>query len=436
VTTFSVNTGAGWVTATPHRWDGSGWAQVGGGSVIVPDPPAGPLYRQIASRTGVSTYADQATSGGRTGKTNRIRHIVTQAGTDPKVSFNNVNGQTVGLSAITVGAAIEIGGTVYPFTFGGAAKKTLQPGESVTSDPLTGVTVPTGAVFTRTWIDLPSSANSFPRSWGIYLSSGVGEGTTRTTTGADLTLTGSGAVPVGSDNGTPPLALSAVVPSNALPAIAIIGDSITEAQLDDWQADPTHSGYAVRAVTAAGRPYITYARGGDKAQLMNSATRRAYWFEALDTCTHAITGYAINDIAGSRTLAQLQADNLSLWTYLVSRGVTPRQVTCTPYTTSTDAWATLANQTVRAQESVRLAWNAWLRDGAPISGGVAVATGTSGALRAGAAGHPLNGVLDTAATVETDGKWNVGATTEGLHPSPAGMASMSAPVQTWVASLS
>ncbi len=397
-------------------------------------------YRQVASRCGVSTYP-MSTVSGIASKTDRVRVSVAVEGTDPRISFNNVQGQSVGLSAVTYGGAVEVDGVVHQFQFGGNPTVTLAPGESVTSDPLTGVTLPTGDVYLRTFASIPTSADKFPQSWGVYLSAGASEGTNRTTTGANLTSTGSGSVSVSSTAGMPALALSAVVEiATAPPALALIGDSITEAQADDYQANPVHSGYGVRGAALAGIPYINFARGGDKATLMNNPARRAYWFEAIDTCTHALCGYGINDLAGTRTLAQLQADNLSLWTYLDSAGLTVRQATCTPYTTSSDAFATTANQTavMTTGETRRLDWNAWLRDGAPILSGAAVVTGSSapGTLRAGDVGHPLDGVCDTAAEVETvSGKWNASTTGEGLHPNPAGHAAMSAPVEDWLNAL-
>lgn len=407
----------------------------GAGTPIDPEPTES--RRQIATRTGVSTFTMSPVSG-NVGKTDRIRHHIPVGGTSPCVSFNNVTGQGVGSNDLTVAAAIEVTGTVHPFTFGGLARITLAPGDAVTSDPIEGLTVPTGYVYTRTYAEVPDTGDLFPESKGIYLFNPSSEGSSRST-GTDLTTSGSGAVPVGSVNGMPPLALSAIV-SPSTPALAIIGDSISQSEHDDFQTDPTHSGFAVRGAVAADVAYINYGRGGDKAELMNNPTRRGYWFEAIDTCTHALCGYAINDLAGTRTLAQLQADSLSLWTYLDSAGLTVRQATCTPYTTSSDSFATTANQTavMTTGETRRLDWNAWLRDGAPILSGAAVVTGSSapGTLRAGDVGHPLDGVCDTAAEVETvSGKWNASTTGEGLHPNPAGHALMAAAVEDWLNAL-
>lgn len=86
-----------------------------------------------------------------------------------------------------------------------------------------------------------------------------------------------------------------------------------------------------------------------------------------------------------------------------------------------------------AAESNRITLNAWLRDGAPMTNGVAVATGTVGATRVGDATHPLYKIYDWASNVEVNssnvlttdgGYWIVTgaanyATDDGTHPSPA-----------------
>jgi lysophospholipase L1-like esterase len=91
--------------------------------------------------------------------------------------------------------------------------------------------------------------------------------------------------------------------------------------------------------------------------------------------------------------------------------------TVLPRNTSTDGFVTTANQTKPVWENKRLAYNDWLRAGAPIDPvkKVVVEIGTAGAILTGQAGHPLsqyNGtnVIETADTVETarnSGLWKV-----------------------------
>lgn len=117
----------------------------------------------------------------------------------------------------------------------------------------------------------------------------------------------------------------------------------------------------------------------------------------LKNHTYAICNYGINDVNIGVTLENLKSYLLSIWSYLATRGLIVYQATITPKTTSTDFYTTLVNQAVTANESVRLGINAWLRD-TSSSGALAQSNGT------------LTKILDTAATIETDGKWNAYST--------------------------
>ncbi len=116
------------------------------------------------------------------------------------------------------------------------------------------------------------------------------------------------------------------------------------------------------------------------------------------------------------TLATLQTRALATWAQHGQAGGRIWQTTLVPRTSSTDYYATVANQTALSQETVRTGWNSWLYDGAPMASGVPVAVGTAGASRCGVydytgtlataasgpSGHPLHGVIDTATTVEVN----------------------------------
>lgn len=115
-------------------------------------------------------------------------------------------------------------------------------------------------------------------------------------------------------------------------------------------------------------------------------------------CDYVIVGEGTNDIASGMTLAQYQPKALAIATWFSATGIKVYFGTIPPRTTSTDSWATLANQTVAASEAQRLAINEWLRT-IPA---------------------PITGILDVAAAVETSGKWNVGTTADGIHPKAAG----------------
>ena len=127
----------------------------------------------------------------------------------------------------------------------------------------------------------------------------------------------------------------------------------------------------------------------------------------------------------------MQADGIAFWGYLASTGKLVSQATFKPYTSSTDGWVTVENQTPGGVNPTRLAWNAWLRDGAPLIAGAAAATGTTdpAAVRVGSAGHPLDAVLEVADALESSrdsGVWTPGYTSDGLHPNPTGHAAAAA----------
>jgi lysophospholipase L1-like esterase len=150
--------------------------------------------------------------------------------------------------------------------------------------------------------------------------------------------------------------------------------------------------------------------------------------------------YGTNDIQTSLTptFAGVAGKLLGVWQMFQRRGIAAFACTLGPNTTSTDAWATTVNQTWDAlrDNTVRLALNAWIRDGAPINAsGTPVAAGTSPATRSGEAGHPLIGYFETADVMESardSGVWKPGYTADGLHPTPTGYAAMAAVVDTSV----
>lgn len=405
--------------------------------------PAGYPYRQIVTRTANNTGWDDGIPNPHTGWTSRTWHYATTAGADPRLSFNNARSYGPGLVPLVIGAAIEVGGAIHPVTFGGQPRVTLQPGGSVTSDPVTGLSIPVGPLYIRTYQEVPTVNDKMPQAPSLTVGTRNNEGASKAA-GTDLTLVGSGDPSLMNGRTHTALSLHAVVAEGAKPAFASVADSIGEGYGDsyDW-GDPVTAGYFARALVPNNLPYINYSRGGDQAEFM-TADRFDWWFEGLTTCTHAVCGIATNDIIKGRTAAQIQTDNIRLWKWIKSKGLTLVQHTCVPLTSSTDGWATVGNQTRQSTAPVLDAWNAWLRDGAPItSGGVASATGSSGAgiVRAGDQGHPLAAILDLAATVETSlgsGIWGVGAgrlTIDGIHPSPEGHALMAAPLATWATSV-
>lgn len=172
---------------------------------------------------------------------------------------------------------------------------------------------------------------------------------------------------------------------------------------------------------------INTAVAGDRLYWLRAGRRGSHMsLFALGDATTTIVEYGRNDLEDGRSVAQMQADLIWLWSDRSTAGQRVIQTTITPRTTSTDGWTTTGNQTVANPtiEARRVQLNDWLRAGAPIVSGAAVAPGTSGATLAGQAGHPLHTyweITDHVETARNSGIWNPGFTTDGLHPTSAGI---------------
>lgn len=366
--------------------------------------------------------------------------------------------ETVPTNDITVTASVESPiGTYFQVTFGGKTSATINAGGQLLSDPV-GVDLPAGTVFyVNTFVSVGSAGQKWPLTkYGVFADN---EGNNAAAPGTDVTLTG---LPGGNfGNGyiyTPSLIVGKPYPSNGeLARIALVGDS----ELQGYQSQPAPYREDAGLVSLAplkNYPVTMLAMFGEQAGVGGNGgfsvnTYRLRRAPLLAGITHAITDYGINDLAASKTAAQIEAGQAVIWGVLYNRGITAYQTTLMPQTTSTDSWATTGNQTVKSWESSRVAINTWLRAGAPLDPNALtpVAVGTSGAVTApvydgtgalvsaGSGTHYLAGVLEFADTVESardSGLWKVtgsayGYTCDGIHPSgqtTTGYASMTAAI--------
>jgi lysophospholipase L1-like esterase len=169
----------------------------------------------------------------------------------------------------------------------------------------------------------------------------------------------------------------------------LVGDSIMDGSGDIPQLTG-NSGFVARRLLSNKIGYSKIAVGGETTTLF---LQNLYLRTPLvKNHTGIICDYGINDVSGGSTLATIKANLLKIWKYFANKGLDVYQTTITPRTTSTDNWLTMANQTVTAQEIIRISLNAWLRDSSS-TGAVAQS------------GGDLTNVLDTAAPVENNGKW-------------------------------
>lgn len=308
---------------------------------------------------------------------------------------------------ITVQALVFAPGssTGVPVTVGGNTSWTVNGGDWVETDPI-AITVTAGQQFdVQTYVSGTQWYRTLVYSgwWAA---------------GSNQATSGSSKITSGSSSSTGIYMPATITGEHEDAAVLIMGDSIAynsalptlgyiEKGLDG------HYG-AINASVAGDRAYWMVAGRRNKSLLFN------------DDATTVVCEYGRNDLEDGRTTAQLQANLITIWTARASTGQRVLQTTITPRTTSTDSWATVSNQTVAnvTYESRRVQLNDWLRAGAPMVSGVAAAPGTSGALLAGQANHPLHTYWEIADEVETarnSGIWRAGYTDDGLHPTAIGI---------------
>lgn len=374
--------------------------------------------------------------------TSRVPYLVLVDATNIRLVFSNFTYSsattppgdvTPATDYVIGGAALDYGGDVIPVMFGGQFGVTIKPGGTVVSDPV-AIDVAAGQMLNvRTFT--PSGTWHSVR-YAVAVAQAVG-GFTATT---NLTLAGSAAIADGANLqlagpvrilGTP-VAKSNFSGAVRKPRVAVVGTSI-EHGFNDGLYNPGFTGWSVdsklgrggwvdRAAVAYGFLPLKIGMANYRAQyaVSNPFTRR-FSYAQIDKASNLVDCLGVNDVNNGRTLAQLQADKIVLWTMQASQGKLIFQPTLTPIANSTDVFQTLGSQSVLAGESVRVGFNEWLRDGAPMVNGVAVAVGTVVADRAkyltgnavtksGAGTHPLYAAFEFADTVESSrnsGKWKV-----------------------------
>lgn len=390
--------------------------------------------RPVPVATRALPPSDSATSvsSGLQGGTARTYHVATRTHHGIQLVYVNWRAgagpaEVDGANDILVAAAVDYQANVVPVRFGGAKQVRIAPGGIAVSDPL-GLDIPKGAtVYARTWVGV-DVGGTFPLNIALQNAT---EGHNYTATGgADLTNNGDPALSGQNLNtyGYGPAAILGRPTDPGKPVVGIAGDSIFYGTQDN------STGYAARALNGDYSYQKVAFPGEGLSQFIGSAGLFRYRRMSLwEQCgiTHVITNYTVNSLSTTTT----QVDAVTAWNVLRRYGPVTA-ATLTPQTTSTDAWATTANQAIMYpsdREPRRLAFNAWLRNGAPINGVTPQAVGATGAgiVRAGQAGHPLAGYVDTADLAETardSGIWKADYTSDGTHPNPTGAAALAAAI--------
>ncbi len=387
----------------------------------------------IATRAHPALYLSGATlsDGIVTGGNFRLKHKVIWAAHNLQIAYTNwynlSASEGVGPNAITVRASIEWPvGTYIPVWFNGLRDVTIQPGQTVWCDVL-GIDLPFGGdLWTRSYVTVASVG----MKWPLVIQTVAVNGEGATQSAAEVDKTTSTTIAVTNTVGFGPSMIRATPRRAGVPVVALIGDSVmaghTVSPIDNtgWVVDALGDTCCTIQLSYPGGGVAQWTNDPLQNTTAASVSRRK---ALLDGATHAMVGLGRNQLN-----SVVKENLLNIWNWCVARGMVPRQTTITPLTTSTDAWATVENQTVgnvAGVEDNRVALNTWLRDGAPIVNGAVVATGTNPAVRIGQSGHPLVGYVDTANAVESalnSGKWKAGYTGDGTHPNATAEASMRA----------
>jgi hypothetical protein len=172
-----------------------------------------------------------------------------------------------------------------------------------------------------------------------------------------------------------------------------------------YDASPNGFGGSGEVERYVAKNYASFNAGSAGETLVNAATGSyTMRFALAKYCSNVICGYGGNDLIAGNSLVTILA-NLATFANKFS-GKPFYQTTLSPYTTSTDLWATTINQTAVASESVRVSLNNAIRQGL---------------------GAPISGYIETADNSESardSGKWKVtgsanGYTSDGIHGNAA-----------------
>lgn len=331
------------------------------------------------------------------------------------ITFTPSAEDIVGGTTATYTASIEYPiGVFTQVKFGGSVSGTAASGAKLTSDAV-AISIPAGAnFFVRNYrVHAAGSFNAPYTSWGSTLNQAAGDACTFGNSAAVTDQTMGGVIA-----NTAPYIMAppaAIIGSTTKPTYLLIGDSrvagagplITGSQTATnpcvGELAPSFFNAGLGAISSGNPGGINFWVAGD---FPLSATLAQY-------CSDVVSNHSIDDVTNNESAAQIVANHQAMMAGTFA-GKQYWVCTIAPYTTSTDSWATLGNQTPfnAGFETVRLAYNAIVRNGLP-----------------GAYSY-----IDIAAKVESSlnsGKWKVTgaanyATGDGLHESFNGTALITA----------
>jgi len=329
-----------------------------------------------------------------------------------RASSSTTIGETIMPNGNTAKMALQIGTAYYPITFSGARTATIDAGGRVISDPIGGFWAKGTQLTTRVSLGAISGA-TVPNAVTAN-GPGISPAFTqyrysKNTDAVDSNATGS--------SGTADLWTPGILgrPSTSTPfVLGGIGDSITWGVGDTPNASQGGASSWLTRATNATVPLFRYTVSGQWAAAVAGVSY--YSMPLMAGCSHVMVLLGTNDMVNGSNYTALTNALATIYKILRAQGVKPVGVTIPPRTTSTDSWATTANQTASGANytggatSVRSQVNAWIR--------------------AGGGGY-LAGFFDFADAVETardSGIWQAGASVDGIHPNGTGHIAAAAAV--------
>lgn len=339
------------------------------------------------------------------------------------------SGYVAAPNAFTLSAAIEYSGVSYPLTFGGNPTVSLSSAANwVDSDPVAGLTIPSGATaYCRVELTVGSTSDVVPAGEFAYPGSYAVEqvilgGTTSqvSATGAMTAGASGGGSLAGFANEFPysAMALVCAQPSASSKSILGIGMSITDGVVASYDTAPDAAGnvgWFAKGSYAAGLPFTKMTRGSNQIRWCIPAYAGDAYTAPMDNSSHVVLDIFTNDIAnGAQSLAQIQANALTMVAAARTAKAKVYIVKILPRTNSSNVPVTGF-----APGGIREQFNTWLD--------TKVADGT------------IDGVIDFNPLVESGstGTWSdyANQTYEGVHPKPAVFTAMASQFQAWCAAL-
>ena len=259
-------------------------------------------------------------------------------------------------------------GTFSQVTWSGSATKTLSGGQMAWSDWI-GIKWRNHQLgYTRTWTHSSNSATAGVLFGGTYNRTNLGEWSDYGASGAipDITLGGS---PATQHNLT--LGPMAIVAKTRTRGVFAWGDSrLRGSNSTGFAPIYNEDGEVAPTMSAWGVPFVNAGMGGEACYLWNNGTSTSTLRkEIAKYCTDLVIDVGINDFNGGGVNdTQFRASLTTVYNSLkfaTQSGHPYDYAICSisPYTTSTDNWATTLNQTVfdSTKNSYRSSFNASVR---------------------------------------------------------------------------